>query len=142
MQKLTSALVMAACVAGAFGAAMPAAAASDASVLSTVRHVQSGRCLDGSVSNGVRLNACNGGAYQEWGTSGGDIVHLQSGLCLDGSVSGGVVLKACNGGAYQNWTISGNQIKHGQSGLCLDGSVTSGVVLKACNGGTYQKWTN
>ncbi|MFD4636668.1 ricin-type beta-trefoil lectin domain protein [Lentzea sp. NPDC058436] len=141
MQKLKAALVMAACAAGALGASIPAAA-SDASVLSTVRHVQSGQCLDGSVSNGVVLKTCNSGAYQEWGTTGGDIVHAQSGQCLDGSVSNGVRLKPCNGSVYQQWTISGNQIKHVQSGLCLDGSVSNGVRLNTCNGSAYQKWTN
>jgi len=77
----------------------------DTAILSVVRHVQSGRCLDGSVSNGVRLLACNGGAYQEWGTrTGNDMVHIRSGRCLDASVSNGVRLHTCNGSTYQKWT--------------------------------------
>ncbi|MDF5758025.1 hypothetical protein [Spongiactinospora sp. TRM90649] len=31
-----------------------------------LRHVQSGRCLDGSVSQGIRLNTCNDNGYQAW----------------------------------------------------------------------------
>ncbi|RVX45200.1 hypothetical protein EDD27_7985 [Nonomuraea polychroma] len=31
-----------------------------------ITHVQSGKCLDGSISQGVRLNTCNGSDYQHW----------------------------------------------------------------------------
>ncbi|WP_309505530.1 RICIN domain-containing protein [Streptomyces phytophilus] len=62
------------------------------------------QCLDGSISQGVRLNTCNGGTYQEWSPkSNGDIVHRQSGKCLDGSISQGVRLNTCNGGSFQWW---------------------------------------
>ena len=68
-----------------------------------IQHVQSGRCLDGSISQGVRLNTCNGGTYQQWSVSGYEIRHVQSGRCLDGSISQGVRLNTCNGGTYQQW---------------------------------------
>ncbi|MGA4837488.1 RICIN domain-containing protein [Streptomyces sp. G45] len=103
------------------------------------------QCLDGSVSQGVRLNTCNGGNYQTWTYFHGysdQIQHSQSGRCLDGSVSQGVRLVACNGGTYQKWypDSSTHEIRHGQSGRCLDGSISQGVRLVVCNGGTYQKW--
>jgi hypothetical protein len=31
-----------------------------------IKHVQSGKCLDGSLSQGVRLDACNYSDYQRW----------------------------------------------------------------------------
>ncbi|CCH32126.1 hypothetical protein ABZ816_40250 [Actinosynnema sp. NPDC047251] len=31
-----------------------------------IRHRQSQKCLDGSVSQGVRLNTCNATNYQQW----------------------------------------------------------------------------
>ncbi|SFC70515.1 RICIN domain-containing protein [Streptomyces aidingensis] len=104
----------------------------------------SDQCLDGSVSQGVRLNSCNGGSHQTWTKFGGyygQIKHYQSGKCLDGSVSQGVRLKNCNGGSYQQWYPADNgDIVHYQSGKCLDGSVSQGVRLKDCNLGVYQGW--
>jgi len=140
MRQWRSGLVMAACLVGALGVAVPATAAA-APVITDLLHVQSGQCLDASVSTGVRLNTCNGGSYQRWDLQGSQLRHVQSGLCLDGSVSGGVRLNACNGGAYQQWfSPNGLDFVHGQSGLCLDGSVSGGVRLKACNGSSYQEW--
>jgi hypothetical protein len=138
MQKLKSALVMAACVAGVLGASVPATAA--AAVVTDVQHVQSGLRLDGSVSQGVRLNTCSGGAYQRWDVQGYQFKHVQSGLCLDGSVGYGPRLHACNGSTYQQWrSPSGVDLRHAQSGLCLDGSIGHGVRLNTCNGSTYQQ---
>jgi hypothetical protein len=106
-----------------------------------IQHVQSGRCLDGSISQGVRLNTCNGGTYQQWSVSGYEIRHVQSGRCLDGSISQGVRLNTCNGGTYQQWySPTGLDVVHVQSGRCLDGSISQGVRLNTCNGGTYQQW--
>ncbi|EDY50442.1 Hypothetical protein SCLAV_p0020 (plasmid) [Streptomyces clavuligerus] len=31
-----------------------------------LRHSQSGMCLDGSISAGVRLNTCNQSVHQNW----------------------------------------------------------------------------
>ncbi|QCS09554.1 hypothetical protein CRV15_28260 (plasmid) [Streptomyces clavuligerus] len=66
-------------------------------------HQQSGRCLDGSVSQGIRLNTCNTGAYQSWTQVGNALRHSQSGMCLDGSISAGVRLNTCNQSVHQNW---------------------------------------
>jgi hypothetical protein len=119
-----------------------------AAVTGPIKHVQSGKYLDGSVSQGVRLNDYNGGTYQQWTLSeygsGTRFRHVQSGKCLDGSVSQGVRLNDCNSGTYQQWTLSpsgsGFRVKHVQSGKCLDGSVSQGVRLNDCNSGTYQQW--
>jgi len=119
----------------------PAAPISIAAVV-FVNHVQSGRCLDGSISQGVRLNTCNGGTFQEWNINGFEFRHLQSGRCLDGSVSQGVRLDTCNGSTFQQWgTTTGSDVVHVQSGRCLDGSISQGVRLNTCNGGTFQQWT-
>jgi alpha-galactosidase len=64
-------------------------------------------CLDGSISNGVRLNSCNGSDYQEWEYrwEGNDVAFLNIATrkCLDGSISEGVRLKTCNNSDYQRW---------------------------------------
>ncbi|MFI5846051.1 RICIN domain-containing protein [Catenuloplanes sp. NPDC051500] len=85
-------------------AGQPVAQATVAAAAADIVHVQSGLCLDASASQGVRLNGCNGGAYQQWySTTGWDVVHVRTGLCLDASVSQGAVLETCNGGTYQQW---------------------------------------
>jgi hypothetical protein len=91
--------------AGTRTAAAPAIAATTGS---TLYHRQSDRCLDGSVSQGVRLKVCNFTAYQQWysnspSTVPRTIIHRQSGRCLEAAVSVGVRLGVCNGSAYQIW---------------------------------------
>jgi hypothetical protein len=107
-----------------------------------IHHVQSGRCLDGSISQGVRLITCNGSTYQQWyTTTGWNYVHVQSGRCLDGSISQGVRLNSCNGSTYQQWgSTNGLDFVHVQSGRCLDGSISQGVRVNSCNGSAYQQW--
>ncbi|GAA2084876.1 hypothetical protein GCM10009759_04250 [Kitasatospora saccharophila] len=111
----------------------------------SIVHVQSGKCLDGSVSQGVRLVTCDGSLYQEWVvdfSGAGAIKHVQSGKCLDGSVSQGVRLVTCDSGSFQQWNPKvAYAIKHVQSGKCLDGSVSQGVRLVTCDGGSFQQWT-
>ncbi|MEU6982262.1 RICIN domain-containing protein [Streptomyces sp. NPDC046324] len=121
--------------------ASPAQAAAKVAASSDVVHSQSGKCLDGSLSQGVRLVTCDGGAYQRWTYSGDSLVHAQSGRCLDASVSQGVRLIVCDGGSYQKWdTNIDGELRHRQSGRCLDGSVSQGVRILACNGTSYQWW--
>src|SRR4051812_16684660 len=65
---------------------------------------QTGLCVDGSVTQGVKLKSCNGSAFQQWLISGGKFKSRQyDNLCLDASVSQGVQLKTCNNGDYQQW---------------------------------------
>jgi len=114
----------------------------------TFQHEQSGKCLDGSVGQGVRLNNCNGGRYQQWRVDTKDgttrLRNRIGGECLDGSVGQGVRLNTCNGSSYQKWVINSDSkaIPHVQSQLCLDGSVGQGVRLNTCNGSSYQKWSH
>ncbi|MGW1765014.1 RICIN domain-containing protein [Streptomyces sp. NPDC002073] len=124
--------------------AVPAAAAVEA-FQTTITHSQSGKCLDGSISQGVRLVACDGGAYQQWIVSVSQtatIKHVQSGKCLDGSTSQGIRLITCDGGTYQQWNtnLPGYVVKHVQSGKCLDGSVSQGIRLITCSNSNYQAW--
>ncbi|WP_404870728.1 RICIN domain-containing protein [Kitasatospora griseola] len=110
-----------------------------------ITHTQSGKCLDASVSQGVRLVTCDGGTYQQWIVSvspSATIKHVQSGKCLDASVSQGVRLVTCDGGTYQQWStnLPGYTVGHVQSGKCLDGSVSQGVRLVTCDGSNYQGW--
>jgi hypothetical protein len=111
----------------------------------TFRHGATGRCLDGSVSQGVTIQPCNGGNYQKWDNSLGNTLRSRQDLskCLDASTSQGVSLKPCNGGAYQNWTASADQrdLIHVQSAWCLDASVSQGAKIKPCVGSSYQVWT-
>lgn len=117
-----------------------------------IYHEQSKLCLDGSVSQGVRLNKCNTNGYQEWelvlshpGGDGAGAVfrHVQSRLCLDASVEKGVRLNKCNWTTYQQWYRSregADDLFHSQSHFCLDGSVSQGVRLNTCNDSSYQSW--
>jgi hypothetical protein len=41
-------------------------ASADTAVIPFIRHAQSTLYLDGSISQGIRLNDCNGGEYQRW----------------------------------------------------------------------------
>jgi hypothetical protein len=106
------------------------------------------RCLDGSISQGVRLMECNGSEYQEWdliGTSPNYVVyHKATEKCLDGSISNGVRLNTCNYGAYQIWEYrkgdAGIALLNTATRTCLDGSISEGVRIKTCNNSDYQRW--
>jgi hypothetical protein len=131
--------------------AAPARAASG-----DIMNVETGLCLDGSISRDVRLNACNQGDYQQWtmreSPSGGDdrvLYHPATQKCLDGSISNGVRLNTCNGSEYQDWEERrgdpGNALisvgtRTVNETLCLDGSISEGVRLKRCNNTQYQRW--
>ncbi|CAM3573252.1 RICIN domain-containing protein [Kibdelosporangium persicum] len=117
-----------------------------------IYHHQSELCLDGSVSQGIRLNKCNTNGYQDWEVinnhTGGDgtvFRHVESRLCLDASVDKGVRLNKCNYTTYQQWyrsTSGAKDLFHSQSHFCLDGSVSQGVRLNTCtDNNTYQMWT-
>ncbi|MCX5589150.1 RICIN domain-containing protein [Streptomyces erythrochromogenes] len=143
VSRRVAALTVAAAWLGA-AQTVPASATAEA-YQTTITHSQSGKCLDGSLSQGVRLVTCDSGAYQQWivsVSSAATIKHVQSGKCLDGSASQGIRLVTCDGGAYQQWTtnLSGYVVKHVQSGRCLDGSVSQGVRLITCSGANYQAW--
>lgn len=111
-------------------------------------NVATQRCLDGSISQGVRLNGCNGSEYQEWeafGSSPYGIFHHATGLCLDGSISNGVRLNDCNGSEYQQWEYAdgqnGYRVLNVATRKCLDGSISEGVRLMTCNNSDYQRWS-
>lgn len=125
--------------------ATPARAASTQDIMNVATQL----CLDGSISQGVRLNACNQGEYQEWtlrdSTSGSYVLyHAATQKCLDGSISNGVRLNTCNGGEYQDWEVrdgsNGDALLSVATRTCLDGSVSKGVRLKRCNNTEYQRW--
>jgi Ricin-type beta-trefoil lectin domain len=84
----------------------PVAADASAAPVFTFRHMQSGKCLDGSVSQGVRLHDCNGSKFQQWRIRSDSraIRQVQGGWCLDGSIGYGVRLNTCNEGPYQRWS--------------------------------------
>ncbi len=126
-----------------------ASAAGSLAVYQILDQEYANECLDGSESQGVRLNTCNGSAYQKWAYDPSDgSLHNQAyaNECLDGSESQGVRLNTCNGGAYQNNAlalVTGIVYAlHDQeySNECLDGSISQGVRLNTCNGGAYQQW--
>lgn len=107
-----------------------------------------GWCLDGSISEGVRLNSCNPYEYQEWTfrAAGSNYVlhNVATGKCLDGSISNGVRLNTCNGSEYQEWEwrigSSASALLNIATRKCLDGSISEGVRLKTCNNTEYQRW--
>lgn len=104
-------------------------------------HAATQKCLDGSLSQGLRLATCNGSTYQQWSYRG-TFLHIQSGKCLDYSVSQGLRLVTCNNDSdYQRWGWGGDsRILHGLTGKCLDGSLSQGVRMNTCNTSDYQRW--
>lgn len=124
----------------------PARAAADTSIM----NYATSRCLDGSTSQGVRLNTCNGGEYQNWtlratGANGNwELYHAATQKCLDGSISNGVRLNSCNGSEYQEWELRNGSYADAFLNIatrkCLDGSISEGVRLKTCNNTEYQRW--
>ncbi|MEV8630506.1 RICIN domain-containing protein [Streptosporangium sp. NPDC051023] len=127
------------------------ASAGTAAIYSLI-NVHSNLCLDGSISQGVRLNTCNyDSTYQQWSfdayDEGYQIKNVHSNLCLDGSISQGVRLNTCNSGSpYQQWgeievgNLGRYTYTNAHSLRCLDGSISQGVRLNTCNYGTYQQW--
>jgi hypothetical protein len=110
-------------------------------------HKESGLCLDGSISQGIRLNTCSvNSRYQKWQViNQSTIKHVQSTRCVDGSISQGVRLNTCdNDSRYQMWYSTDNtgsyDLINRASGRCLDASVSQGVRLNSCNGSDYQQW--
>jgi Ricin-type beta-trefoil lectin domain len=107
-------------------------------------------CLDGSISQGVRLEPCNPYEYQEWTVlpaAGSDYVvfyHAATRLCLDGSISVGVRLNTCNDSIYQRWEVrygsNAMALLNAATRACLDGGISDGVRLKRCNNSDYQRW--
>ncbi|SCF27355.1 RICIN domain-containing protein [Micromonospora mirobrigensis] len=116
----------------------------------------SGRCLDvpnASTTNGTQVAIwdCNGGANQNWTSSGGAL-RVYGNKCLDvlqqATAPGSAVgIWDCNGGANQQWTLNPDgTIVGAQSGLCLDvtGAGTANgtpVEIWTCNGGSNQRWS-
>ena len=112
-------------------------------------NVATQRCLDGSISQGVRLMECDFNEYQEWskqsaGSPNYVLMHVKTGMCLDGSISNGVRLNGCNGSEYQKWEwrfgSNGDAFLNVATRTCLDGSISEGVRLKTCNNTEYQRW--
>ena len=114
----------------------------------------SGRCLDvpnGTTANGTQpvIWDCNGGANQQWTSSGQSIQAL--GKCLDAPLNATAGAKAqlwdCNGGTNQQWTLNADgTVRGSQSGLCLDvdHNLTANgtlVLLWTCTGAANQRWS-
>lgn len=127
--------------------AAPARAASE-----SLTNVATGRCLDGSISQGVRLMECHPYTWQDWellpvGPFNQDyrVRHVATGECLDGSISEGVRLRPCNTSDYQRWDwrdgSAGDAYLNLATGMCLDGSISEGVRLMTCNNTEYQRWS-
>ncbi|GAA0903835.1 hypothetical protein GCM10009557_79570 [Virgisporangium ochraceum] len=107
-------------------------------------------CLDGSVSQGVRLSMCNAASpYQRWTSTflDGDsyiLMNRASGtVCLDGSVTSGARMLPCNYGAWQVWE-SGENLQLFNAAYdddrALDGSVSRGVRMNVTVNSRYQHW--
>lgn len=141
-------------VASVVGAASAAASAP----VAVLAHPATGRCLDANVHQGVFLNTCNNGAYQNWSARkvSGTTVTLVSGgtqRCLDANSPDAVVLDTCNGGREQEWetqlvsvaTVGSAKVAtvslvNVATSRCLDANIHQGVFLNACNTLGYQRW--
>ncbi|MEV0954027.1 ricin-type beta-trefoil lectin domain protein [Promicromonospora sp. NPDC050249] len=131
----------------ALSMAMFVAAPARADDVRGIENVATRECLDGSISEGLRLMTCNDVGYQDWIARGANphtFLHVATAKCLDGSISDGVRLKECNTSDYQRW-----EWRKGENGFallniatrkCLDGSISEGVRLMTCNNSDYQRW--
>ncbi|WIN00507.1 ricin-type beta-trefoil lectin domain protein [Actinoplanes oblitus] len=125
-------------------------------VLSTLRGVQSGRCVDvpgAAQTNGtqVALWDCNGGSNQNFTLTDAKQLQVYGAKCLDvdgASTTDGAKVQIwdCNRGANQQWNVNpdGTVVGVG-SGKCLDATAqgtANGTRLEiwTCNGGDNQKW--
>ncbi|GAA0900203.1 hypothetical protein GCM10009557_76340 [Virgisporangium ochraceum] len=131
----------------------PARAAAPAEGVWLKNGSSSTLCLDGSVSQGVRMMRCNTASrYQQWaqiwiGLHSFELRNVGSDFryCLDGSVSSGARLLPCNENDWQEWIEdeSGNHLSNLAYGVrrSLDGSVSQGVRMNATSSSSlYQKW--
>ncbi|MFD7540241.1 actinohivin [Streptomyces sp. NPDC059819] len=115
-----------------------------------------GRCMDFTVSGGLRGWSCNGTAAQGFMTidqahSGAQWFSFKSSFavgCLDDSQQYGLRVWTCNNQSYQNWRL----IFHGATGYdvtlinentgrCIDDSSAYGLRSFPCNGMNYQNFT-
>ncbi|WP_203931279.1 RICIN domain-containing protein [Virgisporangium ochraceum] len=108
-------------------------------------------CLDGSVSQGVRIKACDRvSPYQRWYQIRITAERFElrnagnSRVCLDGSITSGARMLPCNGNGYQLWTIEQrirlSNVRYGTA-RSLDGSVSQGVRMNAtASDSVYQAW--
>jgi hypothetical protein len=127
----------------------PASAAEPAGSAWMRNVAAAGVCLDGSVSQGVRMKPCDlESLYQRWSQAPGSGQTFEirsaaySGYCLDGSVTSGARLLPCNGNDYQRWTMQAQHLKNARySSYSLDGSVTRGVRMNVtAQSSGYQAW--
>lgn len=132
------------------GAAMTVAAAAPTAhatgagaqevIINQIKNVQTGRCLDASISGGVVLKACNKSEYQQWERDGNSIANIATGLCLDGSITRGVRILRCSVSEYQDWGFYDSHYATAGNN-CLDGSLSQGVTVKHCDADSpYQTW--
>jgi hypothetical protein len=112
-----------------------------------------GLCLDGSASQGVRMNTCSTASrYQLWYVNCYNIDctdyelknRANSNLCLDGTISSGARMLPCNGLVYQIWfqtaTRHFSNYAYGVA-RSLDGSASQGVQMKVtASASAYQHW--
>lgn len=126
-------------------------------VLSTLRGVESGRCVDipaATQANGTQaaLWDCNGGANQTFTPTTTRQLMVYGTKCLDvdaASTADGAKVQIwdCNGGANQQWTLNPDgTIVGAASGKCLDATAhgtANGTLLEiwTCTGGDNQKWS-
>ncbi|MGW5049934.1 ricin-type beta-trefoil lectin domain protein [Actinokineospora sp. NPDC004072] len=156
--------VVAGVVAGAVAlgfAPVAAGAPEGAQATVSLRSGVSGRCVDVpgfATADGTQIALwdCNGGANQQWTTSGSGPVTI-AGKCLDvatgpaGAATPGtrVVLWSCReSAASQSWTLSTSQPGKitNASGLCLDTAMGTGgnavpLVVWPCVDSKSQVWT-
>jgi hypothetical protein len=70
-------------------------------------HVQSGLCLDGSMSSGVGLKNCHGGRSQQWSLlENGSLRGAADGYCLALINGTHITTAPCNSSQDQRWSLS------------------------------------
>lgn len=125
-------------------------AAQPFDAVETFKNENTLRCIDDSVSYGLRSFGCNGLSYQQfnvhvWNDGTRELKNLNTGRCVDDSGTYGLRAYPCNSSTYQSWWIlrfSDGSIgfQNQNTGRCIDDSLSYGLRSFGCNSLSYQRW--
>lgn len=113
------------------------------------KNVATNRCVDHSITYGLRALSCNGTYFQAWRAGNCDgayceIVNVQTGLAIDDSFTYGLRAIARNGLNYQKWArviySNGVEFVNLNTGRAIDDSFTYGLRSFSRNGSNHQKF--
>jgi hypothetical protein len=129
------------------------AGTANAAALYTLKNVSTGRCVDDSLTYGLRAVGCNGSLHQVWqsyvwsGHIEPSFINEDTARCIDDSLTYGLRVTDCNQTSHQDWYVSWNQdyststtFMNDATAHCMDDSLTYGLRAVGCNNTTHQEF--